>query len=968
MKRLGRGHNAGQRLEAALERRDPNGATSPSGYMNVPGRPMMAEWDAETAYRAYVSQWLVNRAVDILADRISSFPFRVGADPDKPGDYDKRAKLAQLLGPAPGVPNPMFSARKFWKWTIINYLVTGRFAWEIERGKPRADLGAQPGRQQSDSSGIVGLWPLVTAIFRPLPSDGGRSYFTSYEYTPYGQGRPIPKTLDQIVYGWNPHPNDFRQPFSRLEALALNVNITYEIDRYSFAFMQNDGMPASMIVHGRFPTNTQRDSWRAKILGNHKGAQNAGKVMFTEGTVGEDGKITGSVEVIPMGANNRDSQLSLIYDQQLQAISGGIGVPMSRLDASGRTFNNAGQEDINWHEDSILPLCRDLADIVNISLAPKFDDGNAGWFDLSQVRALKPRMSDNVPFAAIEGDMLRDERRQYAGLGPVDLKALEAEKEADAKMATPLLLPPPGDSLGRLPAAGINPSIGHPGAPKAGVESQASAKPPAADAAANANTGNGAGARSEAEILEEAYRALSPKDQASFDAESARIKASKTGPVARSPHPFKAALWTHPNGHPRCAVCGQEEGDGDCEGVEDPKAALGHSGRGIRAATSYAGKGCMIALYPDDATAAELAGQDGASEAAGDLHVTVAYLAETPKDLEALKAVVAGVAHQYGELSGVWGGIGQFNASKTSDGQPVSVALPDLPGLAPMRQALVEALNAAGFPVSDAHGYTPHLTLAYGPMTAGLKAEGKVSFGELVLAAGGKRYPFALTGGTKRHAGPAGHDHVSSGHHEKGSLSDVLVKARDAAAMRYTSLLGAQLAELDGRAVASTQARASGKRGQQLLRDGGVRADAIFEPEFWTTATRQAVQPVFYAVAAAAELALGTLPEPLPDLEAWATARATAFAEARVAAQVDRLALEVVTGLGAAIDSPLEALALCAPVLRDDATSSQIVADVWDDAVRSLKPSVAVEDLKALLVRVAAGEIDIDNARRELEI
>lgn len=838
MKALRRGHDAGQRIEAALERRDPNGATAPSGYMNVPGRPMMAEWDAETAYRAYVSQWLVMRAIELIADRVSSWPFRVGADPDKPGDYDKKAKLAQLLGPPPGVPNPMFSARALWKWSIINYLVTGRFAWEIERGRPSRDLAAQPG-QQTDSSGIVGLWPLVTAVFRPVPSDGGRSYFTGYEYTPYGTGHPIEKTLDQVVYGWNPHPQDYRQPFSALEALALNVNITYEIDRYSFAFMQNDGMPASMIVHAKFPDKTQRDSWRAKILGNHKGAQNAGKVMFTEGTADDNGKVTGAVEVIPMGVNNRDSQLSVIYDQQLQAISGGLGVPMSRLDASGRTFNNAGQEDINWHEDKLLPLCRELQDVVNRVLAPKFDDGNAGWFDLSQVRALKPRMSDNVPFAAIEGDMLRDERRQYAGLGPVDLKALEAEKEADAKMATPLLLPPPGDSLGRLPASGINPSIGHVGAAKPGVESQASKTGPAADTAANANASNGAGngagnppaaKRSEEEIFEEAYRALSPKDQASFDAESARIKASKTGPVARSPHSFKAAHWTHPNGHPRCATCGQEEPmGGECEGVEDPKAALGHSGRGI-------------AVFP------------GA-------------------DPGALAAVVN---------------------EETDALQPEEAA---------------------------------------------------------------------------RHAGPEGHDHVSSGHYPAGTLEDVLVKARDAAARRYTSLLGAQLAELDGRAVASTQARASGKRGQQLLRDGEVRADALFEPAFWTEATRAAVQPVFYAVAAAAELALGTLPEPALDLEAWASARATAFAEARVALQLERLDIALANWHAAPKDLGDREAAFVgsATDLRLGATSSQVIADAWEGAVRSLRPSVAVEDLKALLVRVAAGEIDIDNARRELE-
>lgn len=43
------------------------------------------------------------------------------------------------------------------------------------------------------------------------------------------------------------------------------------------------------------------------------------------------------------------------------------------------------------------------------------------------------------------------------------------------------------------------------------------------------------------------------------DEETAKIKASAQTAKAKGVHKFVPAEWTHPNGHPRCAVCGQEE-------------------------------------------------------------------------------------------------------------------------------------------------------------------------------------------------------------------------------------------------------------------------------------------------------------------------------------------------------------------------------------------------------------------------
>lgn len=55
------------------------------------------------------------------------------------------------------------------------------------------------------------------------------------------------------------------------------------------------------------------------------------------------------------------------------------------------------------------------------------------------------------------------------------------------------------------------------------------------------------------------------KSEVTFESESEKIKENRKSGKAAKPHDFKAAQWTHSNGHPRCIICGDEERtDGKC--------------------------------------------------------------------------------------------------------------------------------------------------------------------------------------------------------------------------------------------------------------------------------------------------------------------------------------------------------------------------------------------------------------------
>ena len=143
----------------------------------------------------------------------------------------------------------------------------------------------------------------------------------------------------------------------------------------------------------------------------------------------------------------------------------------------------------------------------------------------------------------------------------------------------------------------------------------------------------------------------------------------------------------------------------------------------------------MVALYPPDDVAKALAVEGG--EAPDELHVTLAYLGDTLPDrlpaLElAVRDVVAGSNLQ--GLSGQIAGSGTF----TGGDQTVQVALVDLPNLPTFRERLVDSLKYAEMPASQAHGFTPHITLRYGDETVPPVPATDVTFDHVRIVRGNK--------------------------------------------------------------------------------------------------------------------------------------------------------------------------------------------------------------------------------------
>lgn len=126
--------------------------------------------------------------------------------------------------------------------------------------------------------------------------------------------------------------------------------------------------------------------------------------------------------------------------------------------------------------------------------------------------------------------------------------------------------------------------------------------------------------------------------------------------------------------------------------------------------------GVMVALPLDDDTAQQLAVPGGLDPS--EMHVTLAYLGmqdDLPDglDMDALCSIVQDWAQTMQPLSGEVSGPATFEGTDNAD-NPVQVALADVPGLSEARNSLVDHLASNGVPVNGDHGYTAHLTRAYG--------------------------------------------------------------------------------------------------------------------------------------------------------------------------------------------------------------------------------------------------------------
>lgn len=266
----------------------------------------------------------------------------------------------------------------------------------------------------------------------------------------------------------------------------------------------------------------------------------------------------------------------------------------------------------------------------------------------------------------------------------------------------------------------------------------------------------------EAEQKQNAQLAL---QQAAAAADLAQTKAKQ---AKEPPPPVPPALLPPGQQQPGQQQPGQQQNQNNVKQPEKPaqankkqqKQASGPQGKQQEAVTlldlmdqateSQVNTGAMVALMIPPEIGEQIAIAGG--EPIEDLHITLAFLGETsdidPERLPLLRQELSNIAQCHYSLSGRIAGLGRFDAP---EGQPDPIiALPDIPGLPELRQALVSGLHDILVPANNEHGYTPHITLAYIEKSAPMPVKDvpnlDLYFDQICLVLGDERFFFPLLG------------------------------------------------------------------------------------------------------------------------------------------------------------------------------------------------------------------------------
>lgn len=404
----------------------PLGALESPTFYGTPGQPLWPSFDPQTAIRIGERNIFAMRCVEVIANSISGLEYQAGNVKSRLPRPTSRQM--QLLGPAPGRPNPKWSSAKLWRYWVIQYLMTGKYAAVRER----------------DAAGrTVALWPLMAQHLVPvLAEPKSPDYFMGYRYGTRGARGYREFKLDEIVYVWRPSQEDFRQPEPPLRLAQWGIQILRLLDEFDRGFLQNGGVPAHLVVTPMFTDKDARIGFRDQFRRKFGGAINVNKAAFAEFTddAGDinQGTPRQTVDVKTIGQSQKDSEMAQSRMDRIDEMCAAFGVPLSLLGISrdSKFTNMASDKEVLWQITN-KPLIAELEDNSNTALSDLDGPLDVGWFDTSSVPELRkpPVFTEAGGISAVAAGIISpNDYRSDRGLPPL------SDPDADIARPRPLTI------------------------------------------------------------------------------------------------------------------------------------------------------------------------------------------------------------------------------------------------------------------------------------------------------------------------------------------------------------------------------------------------------------------------------------------------------------------------------------------------------------------------------------------------
>lgn len=414
-------------------------------------------WPIERAvFEGYERIIWVFRSVETIAGQAARLKFVLKQDEDEVDDHP----LLELLNTR---ANPMETGRQFRSRLGKQLLLSKRGVFvEVTRarnGTPlRLDL-LPPGRTRPvpgsalapDNGTGIRPWRLIDH-YEIVRADGTRSFLPA----------------ESVIWFREPHPTDAYSGVTPLEAAGMSVELDFFARLYNTTFMKNDARPGGIIGVGGDMDDEDIKKLEEKF---DRGPAEAGKLTV----------IAGDVSYVDSVTRPRDAQHGETADRSKIEVLDAFGVPESMLgNASGRTFDNAGQEGYSFWTITMPPFL----DLQVTGFDELSEPELEGFFDVSTVPAL----------AAAEAAKREEARAEAAaGLISIDDYRLATGKEPYGMPATRALIIAGGTTM--VPTSEDDQkALGGPLVPLGQAAAPAPGQPPAGQDAPAAVSGSTAAA------------------------------------------------------------------------------------------------------------------------------------------------------------------------------------------------------------------------------------------------------------------------------------------------------------------------------------------------------------------------------------------------------------------------------------------------------------------------------------------
>lgn len=402
-------------------------------YTGYQAKPWPVERAVAEAYERVV---YVYKAVEAISGHAAGLPFKLRKG-------EKEIKDHPLLRVMNKRANPLESARQFRKRLSAQVLLSKKGAFvEVTRAR---------------NGDIVRLDLLPPGRTRPVPGNG-KDLVSHFELMAIdGTKRDIPP--DRIRWFRDPHPLDAYSGVTPLEAAGMSIELDFLTRLFNISFLKNDARPGGVLAINGELDDADMDRIEQKLA---RGPIEAGKPTV----------IAGEVTWVDTASAPREMQYEATAANVRKEILTAFGVPESVIgDASGRTFDNAEQEEFNFWSLTMPPH---LA-LIASALDDDIDDDLEFFFDTEGIEVLqRPKIARRAEareeFAA--GLITIDEYRERAGYDPIDNEYTRSLWGNSGKQPIPTS-EKDAEKLGLTPAEG----------------DQQAALPPGADASTPAEPG-----------------------------------------------------------------------------------------------------------------------------------------------------------------------------------------------------------------------------------------------------------------------------------------------------------------------------------------------------------------------------------------------------------------------------------------------------------------------------------------------